>query len=42
MGSNIDDFKEDPFKNKDPFGGGGNNDSSQADPFQSDDPFKES
>ena len=31
-------FDEDPFKNKDPFGGGG----SQPDPFASDDPFKSS
>ncbi|XP_053394961.1 epidermal growth factor receptor substrate 15-like 1 isoform X3 [Mercenaria mercenaria] len=31
-------FDEDPFKNKDPFGGGGG----QADPFASDDPFKSS
>ncbi|XP_052274372.1 epidermal growth factor receptor substrate 15-like 1 isoform X3 [Dreissena polymorpha] len=40
--SNISDFSmgsafdEDPFKNKDPFGGGGN----QADPFGAEDPFK--
>jgi len=33
MGSAFDD---DPFKNKDPFGGGG----VQSDPFNSDDPFK--
>lgn len=32
-------FEEDPFKNKDPFGGGG---TAQVDPFHSEDPFKES
>ncbi|XP_062592780.1 epidermal growth factor receptor substrate 15-like 1 [Saccostrea cucullata] len=39
-GSALDDFKEDPFKSKDVFGGdtGGGG----SDPFQSDDPFKES
>lgn len=37
VGSGLDDFKDDPFKSKDPFGGGG---AAQADPFQSDDPFK--
>jgi hypothetical protein len=31
-------FDEDPFKTKDPFGGGG----SQPDPFAADDPFKSS
>ena len=38
-GSILDEFKDDPFKNKDPFGGaetGGG----QSDPFQGDDPFK--
>ncbi|GFR97773.1 epidermal growth factor receptor substrate 15-like 1 [Elysia marginata] len=33
VGSNVDDFKEDPFKNKDPFGGANSIASSQADPF---------
>ncbi|CAG2189399.1 EPS15 [Mytilus edulis] len=37
--SGLDDFKDDPFKHKDPFGGGS---AGQADPFQSEDPFKES
>ncbi|XP_061192586.1 epidermal growth factor receptor substrate 15-like 1 [Saccostrea echinata] len=39
-GSELDDFKEDPFKSNDVFGGdtGGGG----SDPFQSDDPFKES
>ncbi|CAC5399125.1 EPS15 [Mytilus coruscus] len=38
-GSGLEDFKDDPFKHKDPFGGGS---TGQADPFQSEDPFKES
>ena len=39
MGSTLDDFKEDPFKNKDAFGG--DSSGGGSDPFQSDDPFKE-
>ncbi|GFO23097.1 epidermal growth factor receptor substrate 15-like 1 [Plakobranchus ocellatus] len=42
VGSNVEDFKEDPFKNKDPFGGANPAISSQADPFQNDDPFRDS
>ncbi|KAK6180059.1 hypothetical protein SNE40_012276 [Patella caerulea] len=34
--SGLDDFKEDPFKGKDPF----NNSVEQSDPFQNEDPFK--
>ena len=40
MGSVVDDFKDDPLKSKDPFGGGGG--AAQADPFSSEDPFKSS
>ena len=40
MGSVVDDFKDDPFKSKDPFGGGGG--AAQADPFSNEDPFKSS
>ena len=39
-GSLADDFKDDPFKSKDPFGGGGG--TAQADPFSNEDPFKSS
>ena len=42
VGSNVEEFKEDPFKNKDPFGGANALASSQADPFQNDDPFRDS
>ncbi|RUS84239.1 hypothetical protein EGW08_007991 [Elysia chlorotica] len=42
VGSNMDDFKEDPFKSKDPFGGVNAIATSQADPFQNDDPFRDS
>ncbi|XP_070194769.1 epidermal growth factor receptor substrate 15-like 1 isoform X2 [Littorina saxatilis] len=38
VGSTIDSFKEDPFKEADPFGGA---DSVAADPFQNEDPFKD-
>ena len=39
LGSLAEDFKDDPFKNKDPFGEGGG---AQADPFAGEDPFKSS
>ncbi|XP_060083645.1 uncharacterized protein LOC132562884 [Ylistrum balloti] len=39
-GSAMEDFKDDPFKSKDPFGGGSGSESTQPDPFQSEDPFK--
>ena len=39
VGSLDAEFKDDPFKNKDPFGGGGG---AQADPFAGEDPFKSS
>jgi hypothetical protein len=39
VGSTLDDFKEDPFKGKDMFGG--DSSGAGADPFQNDDPFKE-
>lgn len=39
MGSTLDDFKEDPFKSKDVFGG--DSSGGGSDPFQNDDPFKE-
>jgi len=39
-GSAVDDFKEDPFKSKDPFGGTDSVAVIQADPFQSEDPFQ--
>ena len=35
----MDGFKDDPFKDQDPFGG---SDSAAADPFQNEDPFKDS
>ena len=37
----LDDFKEDPFKGKDPFNNTGDN-FAQIDPFQNEDPFKDS
>ncbi|KAK7503998.1 hypothetical protein BaRGS_00004730 [Batillaria attramentaria] len=40
VGSNMDSFKEDPFKGQDPFGG--SSDTGQGDPFQNEDPFKDS
>lgn len=40
MGSTVEDFKEDPFKGKDPFSSSG--EASNLDPFQNEDPFKES
>nr|KAG5711748.1 hypothetical protein BaRGS_023512 [Batillaria attramentaria] len=39
VGSNMDSFKEDPFKGQDPFGG--SSDTGQGDPFQNEDPFKD-
>lgn len=42
VGSTLDDFKDDPFKGRDPFGGGGAGPDSQDDPFQNDDPFRDS
>ena len=35
-GSGAEDFKEDPFKGKDPF----SNNQPEVDPFQNEDPFK--
>lgn len=39
VGSTLDDFKDDPFKSKDVFGG--DSSGGGSDPFQNDDPFKE-
>lgn len=39
VGSTLDDFKDDPFKSKDAFGG--DSSGGGSDPFQNEDPFKE-